>query len=286
MLALFIGLLSYTDRVFFKHNGGFCIAFLYSSIKENPEWEIPPPTLQEKAFLDEILNQKFHYLAKGCHCYAFVSEDQSYVIKFHRYPSHMRRFSWAYHPFSYLFNERRKKIKEHNLERLLINLKSYKDSYSELKEETGLLFLHVNRSDNLHRSVTLIDKTQTQYPVSLDDLTFIVQRKAELIFPKLDTLIRENNLDDAKKLISNVIRLIVSCSQKGYIDKDPILRRNYGCFEDRVIHVDVGDLVQSDEIKSKDNYIPYIQSVTESLRQRLENYPDLLTHLDREISQL
>lgn len=284
--ALFIGILSYANRIFFKQNGGFCIAYLYSSIKKNPAWEIPPLSTQEQVGINEILNQKFYYLAKGCHCDAFVSEDQKYVIKFHRYASHLRRFSWVYHPISYLFSQRRKKIKEHNLERLLVNLQSYKESYLKLKEETGLLLLHINRSDNLLQSVTLVDKARAQYRVSLDDVTFLLQHKAELIFPKLDTLIQANKVSEAKKLISSVIQLIVSCSQKGYIDKDPILRRNYGLFEDHAIHIDVGDLVKCEEMKHKQRYIPHVKSVTEPLRKRLENSPDLLAHFDREIQNL
>jgi hypothetical protein len=284
--TLFFGTLSCLNRMFFKQNNSFCIAFLYSSIEKNPDWDIPPLDPKEEAFIDEILNQKFYYLAKGCHCYAFISEDQKYVIKFHRYASHLRLFSWAYHPFSYLFNERRIKIKEHNLERLKVNLKSYKDSYSELKKETGLLFLHINRSDNLHKSVTLMDKMLSEYRVSLDDVTFILQRKADLIFPKLENLIHENKIDEAKKLVSNVIHLITACSQKGYVDNDPVMRRNYGILDDRAIHIDVGDLIQCEEIKLKEKYILHIKSVTQVLRQKLENHRDLLDHYDREILNL
>jgi hypothetical protein len=284
--ALFIGILSYANRMFFRQNNGFCIAFLYSSVQKNPEWELPMPTLEEKTLINKILDQKFHYLARGCHCYAFVSEDQKYVIKFHHYPSHIRRFSWAYHPFSYLFRDSRKKIKEHNLERLFTNLQSYKDSYSELKEETGLFFLHINRSDNLHLSVTLVDKTQTEYRVSLDDVTLILQHKAELIFPKLEKWIQKNEIDEVKKLISNVIQLIVTCSQKGYVNNDPDLLKNYGFLGDRAINIDVGDILKSEEMKRKEKYIPYIKSVTEVLRKRLENHPDLLAHFDSEIQRL
>jgi hypothetical protein len=284
--ALFFGTLSCVNRMFFKQNSGFCISFLHSSLEKNPDWELPSLASKEEVFVDEILQQKFYYLAKGCHCYAFVSEDQKYVIKFHRFASHLRRFSWTYRPFSYLFNARRKKIKEHNLEKLSANFKSYKDSYSDLKEETGLLLLHINRSNNLHRSITLVDKMQNEYRVLLDDMTFILQRKADLIFPKLQALIRENRIEEAKQLVSAVIHLIVACSQKGYVDNDPVLKRNYGILDDRAIHIDVGDLIQRERIKLKENYIPHIKSVTEVLRQKLKNHPELLNHFNREIQNL
>jgi hypothetical protein len=232
------------------------------------------------------LRQKFYYLAKGCHCYAFISEDQRYVIKFHRYASHMRLFSWAYHPFSYLFSEHRDKIKEHNMQRLKINLQSYKDSYLQLKDETGMILLHINHSDHLRKSVTLVDKTRAEYRVALDDVTFILQHKADLIFPALGKLICENKRDDVKKIASALIHLIAKSCQKGYLNADPVLHRNFGLLTDRAIHIDVGDQVRNEEMKLRENYIPYIKAVTESLRQKLANDPDLLEHYDREINNL
>jgi hypothetical protein len=287
MIVVFMGGLVHIDRIFFKRNSGFCVRFLYSCLPNNPEWDLTPPSPEEVDQLKQILGQKFHYLAKGCHCYAFISEDQQYVIKFHRYPSHMRLFPWLNHPFSYRFDERRKKIKEYNRQRLRSNLQSYKESYLHLKEETGLILLHINATENLYPMVTLVDKTQAQYRVPLDKVTFILQRKADLIYPTLDKLLRENRRDDAKKVISDVIHLITTCCQRGYVDKDPVLRKNYGLLSDRAIHIDVGDLIKNEAVKSKENYIPHVKEMTGNLRKRLEqNDAELLEHYDQEISSL
>lgn len=280
--ALFILSLSLLNRMFFKQNSGFCVAFLYSRLESNPDWEIMLPKLEEDA-IKEALDQKFYYLAKGCHCYAFISEDQKYVIKFHRYASHLRLFSWAYHPFSYLFDERRKKIKEHNMQRLKTNLQSYKDCYCELKEEAGLLLMHINRSENLHKSITIIDKMKSEYRISLDDVTFILQRKADPIFSKLDQLIKEDKIDEAKKMISSILQLIITDSQKGFIDKDPVLRRNYGWVDNRAIHIDVGDLVKCEEMRLRQNYLPHVKAITQGLRLKIEHCPALLEYYEREI---
>jgi hypothetical protein len=284
MLAILSTALVGVDREFFKRNSSFSVRFLYSCLPNKAEWDLPKPSSEQEALLDKILAQKFHYLAKGAHCYAFVSEDQNYVVKFHRYPSHMRIFPWLTHPFSYQFNERRKKIKEHNFQKLATNLTSYKDSYLDLQEETGVILVHINRTENLRKKITLVDKTQAEYRISLDDVTFILQYKADLIYPTLDRLIRERKLQEAKQVVSNIIRLITSCCQKGYVDEDPVLRKNYGLLADRAIHIDVGDLVKNEKIVLKENYIPHVKEMTESLRKRLENnYPELLSHYQQEM---
>jgi hypothetical protein len=233
------------------------------------------------------VQQKFHYLAKGCHTYAFLSEDGQYVLKFHRYASHMRQFPWLNHPLSYQLCSRRKKIREHNLQKLHENMQSYKESYQNLKEETGLIFLHINRTTHLRRTVTIVDATQAEYSIPLDAVTFQLQHRAHLIFETLDTLLLEENIGEAKQVISNIIRLIVSCSQKGYVNEDPVLRKNYGLLKDRAIHIDVGDLVKNDAATSRENYIRIVQEVTRRLRERLElKSPELLRHYQQEIDSL
>jgi hypothetical protein len=283
----FICCLARIDRIFFKRNNGFSLSFLYSSLSPRAEWDLPPPTPEQKILLNEVAKQKFHYLAKGSHCYAFVSEDQNYVIKFHRYASHMRLFPWLTHPFSYHFEQRRKKIKEHNFQRLRANFTSYQSSYRNLKEETGLILLHINPTEHLHVTATLVDKTQAEYKVPLDEVTFILQHRATLIYPTLDKLLSESNLEEAKSVVSHVIELMLSCCKKGYVDKDPILRKNYGLLKDRAIHIDVGDLVLQEGISLKENYIPHIKGMTEDLHKRLESlYPALLDHYYQEIDKL
>ena len=282
-LVLFIGGLTYVDRTFFKRNSSFNVRFLYSNLPNVPEWDMPPPTPEAEAILDEALQQKFHYLARGAHCYAFVSEDQKYVIKFHRFSSHMRILPWVTHPLSYQFSKKRQKIKEYNIQKLSYNLGNYKNSFQDLKEETGLILVHMNKTNYLHRKVTLVDKTKAQYQLPLDQVTFILQHKADLIYPTLDALAQEKKWEEAKRVVSNIVHLIASTTQKGYVDEDPVLRKNYGLLPDRAIHIDVGDMIKKEDI----NYICHVKEMTESLRKRLENnYPELLEHYYQEINSL
>lgn len=287
MLVVFICALVHIDRIFFKRNHSFNLRFIYSCIPNRPEWNLPPPTLAETKQLDEILNQKFHYLAKGAHCFAFVSEDQKYVIKFHRFASHLRIFPWLNHPLSYRFSKRRQAILNHNVQKLSDNMKSYVNSAQVLKEETGMIMVHINHTHFLQRKITIVDATKAEYQVPLDQVTFILQHKANLIYPTLDKLLAERKLEEAKQVVTHIIQLITQCCKKGYIDKDPVLRKNYGLLADRAIHIDVGDLVKDEKVQLKENYIPHVKEMTESLRVRLEKwYPELLSHYYQEIEKL
>ena len=287
LLLIFTVTVAHVDRIFFKRGHGFSIHFLYSNLPDRPEWDAPLPTDEQLAVLDEVLGQKFHYLAKGTHCYAFLSEDEKYVVKFHRFASHMRKFSWVKRPFSYQFSERRKKIREYNLQKLSYNLQSYKESFENLQEETGLILLHMNHTETLRRIITLVDSTQAEYEVPLDDVTFILQHRANLIYPTLDTLVEAGKIEEAKEVVSQIVQLITSCCQKGFIDQDPVLRKNYGLLAGKAIHIDIGDMIRQEGIEKRENYIPHIKAMTESLRKRMETtYPALLEHYNQEISNL
>jgi hypothetical protein len=135
--------------------------------------------------------------------------------------------------------------------------------------------------------VTLVDNTKAEYRVPLDQTTFILQYKANLIYPTLERLIKERKIDEAKKIVSDIIHLIAISTQKGYADNDPILSRNYGLLSDRAIHIDVGDLIKKEGISLEENYIPHVKEMTESLRKQLANtYPELLEHYYQEINRL
>jgi hypothetical protein len=286
-LILFAFALVQIDKALFQQNDLFNIRHILPSISMDPKWESSPLSQNELASFDKIIAQPFYYLAKGTHSFAFLSEDGRYVIKFHRYPSHMRVFPWLNRPFSYQFSEKRIKIKEHNFQKLDYNLSNYKNSFEQLRDEAGLIYVHTTPSSNLNRFATIVDKTGNRYKVPLDNVTFALQHKADLLYRTLDRLKKSQDIEASKKVISAMVQLFVGCCQKGYVDKDPILRKNYGIIGDRAIHIDIGDMVYCEEIKNKENYIPHVKEMTESLRKRLvRDYPYLLDHYHNEIDQL
>src|SRR3989304_2311781 len=63
----------------------FRLSRIFSNLKFNPKWETAPLSLEKKAKIKQILSQKFTYLASGGQCFAFVSEDGNYILKFFKH---------------------------------------------------------------------------------------------------------------------------------------------------------------------------------------------------------
>ena len=287
-ITIWCSLLVWVDKTAFKQNDSFNLRFILPRLSYDPEWNISSISADQQQSIDQILTQKFTYLAKGMHAFAFLSEDGRYVIKFHRYPSHMRILPWINRPLAYYFSQKKQAVKEHDRHKLNGHLQSYKNSFEHLQEETGLLCVHIGNTPYLGKmkEVTLIDRKGNSYQVPLSETTFMLQQRADLIYPTLD----QCDLEKGKQVISSVIQLFMNCCQKGYVDQDPILRKNYGLLlneQIKAIHIDIGDMAYQENIKLKENYIPYIKEMTESLRKRLEkNYPELLDHYHQTIDLL
>jgi hypothetical protein len=199
----------------------------------------------------------------------------------------MRLFPWLNHPLAYLFDARRIKIKKYNLARYAYFMNNYKTSFENLKEETGVLLVHINRTDNLKKTITLIDKTKNRYRVCLDQVTFILQRRADLIYPTLEQYVARQEIEKAQETISHIMELIVHSCQKGYVNNDPVLKRNYGLLCSGAIYIDIGDLVHNEEIEKPENTIAHVRSITQDLRSWIvQRQPQLLDHYEDELNRL
>src|SRR5690348_12557384 len=111
---------------------GFSLNKIVSRLSFNPEWEVEPLTERQRELLvEKVFPQTYYYLAAGNQCYAFISEDRQYVLKFfkmHRlFPKRwlnslpvflLQRFEFKHETSNRLFSER--------------IFASYKDAYEKL----------------------------------------------------------------------------------------------------------------------------------------------------------
>jgi len=215
---------------------GFSLNKISSKLSPRPEWAVPDLPKERQR---EIFDQPYWYLASGAEVYAFVSQDGKYVIKFFRMKHLVPSLS------DYLRPERLKR-REKNLSAIFT---AYKSAYDELKKETGLLFIHLNKTENLQCQLTVTDRIGRDHVIDLDQTEFVVQEKAELIFSYLKKLLDRGDhagIEHAKGAMLSLVRKRI---EKGFADQDKAVSHNYGFVGDRPIHLDIGRIFKGKKEK-------------------------------------
>lgn len=213
----------------------------------NGAWDVQNPPLPD------VFEQRFVYLAAGGQCFAFLSEDGKYVLKFFKHP----------------------------LKKLNRDYSSYKLAMEKLPEETGLLFVHLNKTKNLEKKARIVDKLGIEHRVDLDRHDFILQKRAVMTYPHLLHLVQANDLEGAKEAIDSICALILNRCQKGIHDDDAKIHRNCGFIDNQAVIIDVGRF--RPDVRRLD---PKVQSAdlircTEKLKAYLEEIsPELALYLE------
>lgn len=265
---LFISLLLFVG---FSANESF-IDQISSSLSPREKWEND----LSSPILDQLLTQKFTYLGRGTQSYVFLSEDQKYVIKFIKM-NHLTPHLWLkYLPLPFLDKLRYKKVyqREQRLNQVFDTLHY---SYRELKDETGLLFIHINRTKNWNKQVTLIGKKGETFILPLDDVPFIIQEKAELFYSRLFHLIETNDTEGAKSCLRSLLNLIWKRGCKGLIDQDRSISNNFGFVNDKPIQLDIGGLCFIDPDQKLPAALSEVDRISKRIGSRIEkDHPEFL----------
>ena len=263
---------------------GFSVARIHSDLNYNPEWETAPLSSEQKTELRNILDQKFSYLGFGGQCFAFASDDGKYVIKFFKHK--IRK------PYSYILNRQlpepfeKKRLKKLGKAQFKLNrdFNSYKIAYEDLHDETGLVYIHLNKGKELNQSVTIRDKLGIEHQIALDDIEFIVQKRAQLAYAYIEELMDRGDTAAAKDALHALLKVIVSRCQKGVFDEDARIHRNFGFIDNRPIFIDVGRFRRDPERMNHAVYKKDLQDITGRFRDWLEEaHPILVPILDEEI---
>lgn len=262
---------------------GFSVARIHSDLPYNPAWQ----TSSSPEILDNALNQTYRYLSCGGQCFAFASDDGKYVMKFFKHrirkPYSLYLTSRLFPPFE---NARRRKLSR-ALFKMNRDFQSYKIAYETLPQETGVIFIHLNKSSDLKRNVQIVDKLGIAHTIALDEVEFVLQKKAELAYAQFDSWIKNKDLALAKKGIHAMLETILSRCKKGIYDEDPRIHRNFGFIDDKPIFIDVGRFVPDANRKDKGVYTQDMKSIIKNFRDWLEEtHPPLVEVLDEEMHAL
>jgi hypothetical protein len=234
-LGIYVG-----GRLCHQATDGFTILKISSKLPFNTDWEITDLQSEKNKSVAAILTQKFYYLNKGAQSYVFASEDGKYVLKLFKFHHLRLPFFIDYCPLPEFLEKWRIQRRLKKFEQLNKDFLSYKLAYDTLKDETGLVFLHLNRSKGLQQKLILVDRLNIEHRLESDDFAFLIQKKAQLVCPTIQILMENQNLPAAKKAIESLINLVVLRLKKGIDDLDPNLTKNYGFVEERAIQIDCG----------------------------------------------
>lgn len=233
-----------------KQTDGFTITGISSNRPFNPAWQTHSLSPEEQEELNTALSQKYQYFNRGGQCYVFLSEDGNYVIKFFKQQTYTIPLWHHFIPIPYVFDLYKEKKQWKRQDKLSRDFLSYKASFDELQSMTGLVFVHLNRTQDLQRTLTVIDRLHIEHPLDLDQFDFVLQKRAQLISPAIAELVQHDQIPQAKQIIDQIAELIVDRCQKGLEDRDPEIRTNCGLLEGRVIKIDVGRLTPNEEMKT------------------------------------
>jgi len=168
-----------------------------------------------------ILNQKFYLKDQGGQSYVFISADEKYVLKFFK---DMPR-PWI--PF--------KNYQQKKLGKLIRTLKGYQLAFDKLKEETGLLYLHLSPTETA-LPTTLVDRISIEHPIDLSSVYFVLQKRASPI--------STFNLDQ----VSTLLQKRAACH---IADHDPRLYDNLGWIDGQLVFIDPGRFVEDVDASSE-----------------------------------
>lgn len=285
---LLIAVMIFTALAYFcnKQTKGFRPYLILSDLPNDSRWEVPPLNLEEQKQIDTLLDQSFTYLGSGGWCYAFLGQDKKTVLKFYRHthlllPSIMQEFSLQklllksprLSPGTSYFQE--------------FNFKSCILLYTQAKERTGLQYVHLNKTEGLHKPVTLFDNIGVKHIIDLDKTEFVVQKKADLLLPHIDRLVAEKNMTQAKQCIDDIIECLLTFYKLGARDYDSSLRNNFGYIEEGAVSLDLSSFGIDETLKKPGEYRKELVIKTRELSRFLrKNHEPLHHYLEERLSEI
>lgn len=263
-------------RLYYAVTDGFTQENILSDLTPDVRWRLPELSPTQQDCIQSILDQPFHYLGKGCQSYVFASEDGQYVLKFfkyHRYRTKPWVNALAFIPFIETYRQQRQEYKNHKLSHLF---NSWIVAFKGLADVTGLVYLHLNKGEGWDQEVQLYDKMGAKHVISLNQVEFLIQKRAVMLADALELFIHANALDLARDQIASLFALIRSDYAAGFVDEDHALLQNTGVLEGRPIHIDVGQIAKRAEAREVSLYRQHLFNKMYKFREWLfERNPQL-----------
>jgi len=261
-VSLFILLFALSERFCYLQTEGFRPSKIISGTSSPSSLELPA-----------VCAQPFYFLGSGKQFYAFESEDGTTVIKFIK-QSRRRPLPWLANLSlptglsnlrdSYL-QKREKRLKE--------LLESCRIASQEIADETGVIATYLENQPSA--SMTLVDKLGIAHQVDLGSTQFLLQKKAALLTSPLS----HDSIDGMVKLTSTL-------ALKGIVNLDPMIKRNFGVMENRVMLIDFGSLKKDPQVAFYPDFQKTLFLQLLGVRHHLQNkQPEYVAYFDEQMQK-
>ncbi len=281
-LALF-SLLSICFHV--QAPSGFAFKKVVSHHTYQSKWDTGPLTEGQKLLLAKVASQPFDYLRSEETCYVFVSRDKSLLFKLFNQTYMQTRSLFNITPFKYIpyFGRQQaiKRMKNTNWRNRAFT--SCLAAYQRFAKQTGLLYLHLNKTNEIKKKVTLFPKKGAKVCIDLDSMEFLIQKNGVPVCTYLEEIMAKNNIEKARQAISSIFDLIIARGRAGIAEFDGDHDYQIGFIDGRACFscVDFFRLVPPTHPNLADFY-----KITKHINEYLlDKYPELASFLDAQISE-
>lgn len=254
--ALFLGsvvLLCFATVVGYNAlTDGFSVQQMASRLPYNVMYETSPVNEQHHDSLKAILDQPYSYIGKGCQFYAFQSADGRYVLKFLK-QKHLRLWTELNQiPMPYKWRQKADlKINQRKM-RVKRLFSSCKLAYEEMPHESGLLYIHLNKTPFFQDKICIQDKMGLKHKIMLDDYEFILQESAIPLTSMIAAIVNRDDFEEQmSERIDQLIKLICKRCEKGICDRDRSFVKNVAFVGDEAIFIDIGQFYKDPSISKQ-----------------------------------
>ncbi len=263
---------------------GFSVGKIKSPLQYNEEWEAHILNKEDQNLLQTALSQDYFFLGNGVTSYSFVSNDQNYIIKFFKM-RHLLPKNWLnYIPIpKILDNYRFEKIDKRNL-KLFDIFASCKLAFEELHEETGLLFIHLNKTRDLKKKIKFIDQEGKSHLIDLDAMEFVIQKKAIPFAEKFKRFKEKNDIQGAQKALQSILYLALERSSKRILNKSTDdITSGYGFIGNSCVHLNVAGFCKTTNIQSLE--VEFLKTSDKLKEWVHDHYPELEDSFEQDLEE-
>lgn len=277
LASLFLISLLFLPVLAKRVTNGFRLGKMALDLYSNPAWEVQEPSPETMSLVQKIAHGKLRYLSHGAQSFVFVSEDGNYIVKLFRYDQ--RVHPWRLWLRDEVLKKKKRLRHDEKIHRLFCACKL---AYESAKDLTGLVYVHLNQTQDLFSKTVFVDSLGRNYKLDLNRYRFAIQHRAYPFRDVLEEAIESGDGDKVKRLIRSFNELLSERTKRGIRNSDTKVAPNFGFWGERAIEWDFGNYwldpkMDSDELKkfereqfafqlrtyleqNSPEYIPYYES--------------------------